>query len=50
MYKLRLLGNTECNLQFSSIYFHNREMLINKTVKYWKNPIPVFTELSCDGG
>ena len=25
-------------------------MFINKNVRYWKNPIPVFTELPCDGG
>ena len=26
------------------------EMFINKNVKYWKNLVPVFTELPCDGG
>ena len=50
MYKLGLLGNTERNLQFFSIYFHNIEMFTNKIVKYWKNPVPVFTELPCDVG
>ena len=50
MYKLGLLGNTERNLQFFSIYFHNIEMFTNKNVKYWKNPVPVFTELPCDVG
>ena len=50
IYKLRLLGNTESNLQFFSKYFYNTEMFINKNAKYWKNPIPVFTELPCDGG
>ena len=50
MYKLRLLGNTKRNLQFFSIYYHNIEMFINKNVKYWKNPIPISTELPCDGG
>ena len=49
MYKLRLIGNTEHNLQFFSIYFHNIEMLVNKNVKYWTNPIPVFAKLPCDG-
>ena len=49
MYKLRLIENTEHNLQFFSIYFHNIEMFVNKNVKYWKNPIPVFTKLPCDG-
>ena len=50
MYKLRLLRNRKRNLQFFSIYFHKIEMFINKNVKYWKNPIPVSTELPCDGG
>ena len=50
MYKMRLLRNTKRNLQFFSIYFHSIEMFINKNVKYWKNTIPVFTELPCDGG
>ena len=50
MYKLRLLENIKRNLQFFSIYFVNIEMFINKNVKYWKNPNPVFTEFPCDGG
>ena len=49
MFKLRLLGNTKRNLRFFSIYFQNIKMVINKNVKHWKNPIPVFTELPCDG-
>ena len=49
MYKLRLIGNTEHNLQFFGIYFGNIEMFVNKNVKYWKNPIPAFTKLPCDG-
>ena len=50
MYKLRILGNIERNLQFFGIYFHNIEMFINKNVKYRKKPIPVFTEFPSDGG
>ena len=50
MYRLRLLGNAKRNLQFFSIYFHNIEVFINKTVKYRKKTIPVFTELPWDRG
>ena len=50
MYKLGLFGDTECNLQFFSIYFHNIETFLNKKVKYWKNLVSVFIELPCDGG